>query len=73
MNKQLYSETPKSSDQNCKVVGCLIFQLERIPCDTDKEFFVKEYLERRKVVVLQGCIETWKAKNWTIEGLFNFP
>ena len=47
----------------------LIFiQFERISCSAKKDVFLRDYVEKRKVVILRGCIEKWAAKTWTIEG-----
>ena len=44
------------------------FQFVRLPCDYDKDLFMRDYVENRKPVMLLGCIDKWKAKEWTLEG-----
>ncbi len=44
------------------------YNLERIDCNISKEDFFHEYIRKRNPVFLRGCEETWRAKNWTIEG-----
>ena len=29
---------------------------------------MKKYILRREPVIMTGCGESWKAKNWTFEG-----
>ena len=46
-----------------------IDNLERIQCDISKNEFIEKYVNKRKIVMMIGCQDSWKAKNWTIEYL----
>ena len=41
----------------------------RIPCNISATDFLNDYVERREPVMLMGCQEGWKAKNWTFGNL----
>ena len=43
--------------------------IPRISCNISKKLFFKNYVKRRQMVILKGCHETWKAKNWTFKGI----
>ena len=43
--------------------------MERIFCNISSEVFQKEYVDKRKPVILTGCQKEWKAKNWTFGSL----
>jgi hypothetical protein len=42
--------------------------IEKISCKIDKDEFFRTFVENRKAVILLGCQDGWKAKNWTVEG-----
>ena len=42
--------------------------VDKIPCSIDPNDFYRDYVEKRKVAILLGCQDEWRAKNWTIEG-----
>ena len=42
--------------------------IERISCDISKNAFLRNYVMKRKPVILNGCDGTWKAKDWTFKG-----
>ena len=48
-----------------------IDNMQRISCDITKDIFKREYVEKRKPVLLTGCQENWQAKNWTFGNLFS--
>ena len=61
-------------DRCCKANGRTIKydnidNVRRIDCNISKEEFKKEYIDKRKLVVLTGCQDEWKAKNWTFGDL----
>lgn len=65
-------------DRCCKSEGMILKynnintnNMERISCDMSKSEFKKEYIDKRRVVMLTGCQEEWKARNWTISSLLN--
>ena len=41
----------------------------RIPCNLSANDFLHDYVESREPVILMGCQEGWKAKNWTFGNL----
>lgn len=47
-----------------------IDQISRIGCDVDKDEFFENFVQKRKAVMLLGCSDDWKAKDWTIKGKF---
>ena len=48
-----------------------IDNMERISCNISKDEFKSDYANRRKSVILLGCQEEWKAKNWTFGNLLS--
>ena len=48
-----------------------IDNMKRISCDISKDEFKKDYADRRRSVILLGCQEDWKAKNWTFGNLLS--
>ena len=63
-------------DRCCKSHGRKITydnidNMERISCDISKDKFKKDYADRRRSVILLGCQEEWKAKNWTFGNLLS--
>ena len=46
--------------------------IPRISCDTDKQFFFDNYVQKRVPVMMIGCQEGWPAKQWTFNGMFCF-
>ena len=40
----------------------------RIPCDISKTSFLRDYVMKRKSVILNNCADTWKAKDWNFKG-----
>ncbi len=50
----------------------IFFKFLRIPCDIDKATFRRDYVDKRRVVMLLGCTDNWPAKDWTIEGTTNY-
>ena len=63
-------------DRCCKFTGKQveydgIDNMERISCKMSKEEFSKEYINKRIPVLMTGCQNNWKAKNWTFENLLN--
>ena len=48
-----------------------IDNMERISCDISKDEFKRDYADRRKSVILLGCQNNWKAKNWTFGNLLS--
>lgn len=44
-------------------------EIGRISCGIDKRVFLREYVKKRKAVILEGCQNNWPAKNWTFEGI----
>jgi hypothetical protein len=60
-------------DRCCKLHGKSVIydgidNIPRIPCDMSRGDFYKEYVGKREPVMLQGCQNDWKAKNWTMDG-----
>ena len=58
----------RSNGKTIKFDG--IDNMERINCNISPEVFQKEYVDKRKPVILTGCQEGWKAQNWTFGNLF---
>ena len=57
-------------DRCCKTNGRMIKydkidNVQRIHCNISKNEFKRDYTNKRKIVILTGCQEKWKAKNWT--------
>ena len=48
-----------------------IDNMERINCDISQTEFTEMYVNKREAIMMVGCQESWKAKNWTIENLLN--
>ena len=49
--------------------------MERIECNMSQREFTKKFVNKREAVMMKGCQNEWKAKNWTIENLlerYNF-
>ena len=46
-----------------------IDNIDRIRCDMSKADFKEKYIDKRKSVLLTGCQEDWKARNWTVHNL----
>lgn len=46
-----------------------IDDMERIQCNISTKDFQDEYVNKRKPVILTGCQESWKARNWTFGNL----
>ena len=75
MKNKIYHTFPKI-DRCCKPKGNIlkfdgIDNMDRIFCNITKANFKKDYIDRRKPVVLLGCQEDWKAKHWSFKGLIN--
>lgn len=45
--------------------------LKRINCNISQEDFVRNYINKREMVMLTGCQDHWKAKNWTVHNLLH--
>ena len=43
--------------------------IKRISCDIDKREFLREYVKKRRAVILEGCQEKWPARKWTFKGI----
>ena len=43
-------------------------EIEKISCNIEKSDFFENFVATRKPVILNGCQENWRAKNWTVEG-----
>ena len=43
-------------------------EIPRINCNYAKTEFVKNYIRRRRPVILEGCQDSWPARNWTFKG-----
>ena len=41
---------------------------ERISCNISKNSFIKDYVMKRKVVILNNCSDSWEARKWTFKG-----
>ena len=41
---------------------------ERISCNISKKSFIKDYVMKRKVVILNNCSDSWEARKWTFKG-----
>ena len=65
-----YLESLKKS-KNIYVYFDNIDNMERISCDISKDEFKRDYADRRRSVILLGCQEEWKAKNWTFGNLLS--
>ena len=46
-----------------------IDNMNRISCDISKDDFTKDFINKRRPVILTGCQRHWKASNWTINSL----
>ena len=46
--------------------------IPRISCDISKEEFYEKYVQKREAVLMSGCQDNWKAKDWTIKGKYPF-
>ena len=44
-------------------------EIERISCDITKESFLREYVKKRRPVMLKGCHKRWPARKWTFKGI----
>lgn len=47
----------------------IVNPVPRISCNISRADFVWNYAMKRKVVILEGCIDNWKAKSWTFDSL----
>ena len=45
-----------------------IDKIPRDSCDIPKSEFFDKYVSPRKPVMLNGCQDTWAARNWTFKG-----
>ena len=64
----------KSNDENAIFQEYSLFikdSIPRISCDTDKQFFFDNYIQKRVPVMMIGCQEGWPAKQWTFKGMFH--
>ena len=59
----------KLIEKNVKFDG--IDNMDRINCDMSQDEFTETYVHKREAVMMVGCQDKWKAKNWTIENLLN--
>ena len=59
----------KLNTQNIEYDG--IDNMNRINCNLSREEFVKKYVNNRDAIMMIGCQEEWKAKNWTIDNLLD--
>ena len=59
----------KMIEKNVKYDG--IDNMERINCDISQDEFTEIYVHNREAIMMVGCQDKWKAKNWTIENLLN--
>ena len=48
-----------------------IDNMERIECDMSQREFTRKYVDRREAVMMKGCQNEWKAKNWTIQNILD--
>ena len=79
-NCNIHHTFPKL-DRCCKFHGLRpkydgIDNMERIGCDIPKKDFIENYVLKREPIILTGCQDHWKAKNWTFENLltrYNSP
>jgi hypothetical protein len=72
----LISHSLPKIDRCCKLNGEKVTydgidSFKRISCNIAEEDFTKEYINTRTAVMLEGCQEDWKAKEWTIDGLLD--
>ena len=61
-------------DRCCHVNGRIlkfdnIDDIDRIQCNITSNDFKNDYVDKRKPVILNGCQESWKARNWTFGNL----
>ena len=45
-------------------------RIPRAPCNMSSADFLFKYVQKRKAVILRGCQKTWRARKWTVEGIF---
>ena len=48
-----------------------IDNLDRIRCDISKNEFLEKYIRKSQPVMILGCQDGWKAKNWSAEYLLD--
>ena len=48
-----------------------IDNLDRIRCDISKNEFLEKYVRKSQPVMMLGCQDGWKAKNWSAEYLLD--
>ena len=75
------THTPISIDRCCKSftvepnisnASSIKDEIPRVNCNMTKKDFLSKFVQKRKVVILQGCQKMWRARKWTFEGKFNF-
>ena len=76
-NGHIFHKHPKL-DRCCKSVDTdvdkhLSFsgkdKIDRVSCGINKKEFLRKYVKKRRAVILEGCQDTWPARNWTFEGI----
>ena len=45
-------------------------KIPRALCNISKEYFLSEYVQKRKAVILLGCQNKWNARKWTFKGRY---
>lgn len=43
----------------------------RISCNISESDFAEQYIMKRKVVILEGCLKEWSASKWTFDSLLH--
>ena len=75
------THTPISIDRCCKSfkvepnisnANTIKDEIPRANCNMTRKDFFSKYVQKRKVVILQGCQKKWSARKWTFEGKFSF-
>ena len=74
-SSKIYHSFPKI-DRCCKLNAKNveydgIDNMKRIDCNLSQKEFTEKYVNKRDAVMMVGCQEEWKAKNWTIENLLD--
>ena len=74
-SSKIYHSFPKI-DRCCKLNARNveydgIDNMKRIKCNLSQKEFTRTYVNKRDAIMMIGCQEEWKAKNWTIENLLD--
>ena len=73
LTDRIYDFHPKTN-RCCKFNGRKlkydnIDNMERVSCNISRKIFHKKFVSKRKAVLLTGCQNGWKAKDWTFGNL----